>query len=69
LALIVRVENDADIFDRDDNRQRPDDERQGTKKIVIVRRFIERGGVDIEGARAYIAVDDANVLIGKTITG
>jgi hypothetical protein len=69
LTLIVRVENDADVFDRHNNRQRPDDEREGTKKVVIAWRLFECGGVDIERACANITVDDPSTLKSKTITG
>jgi hypothetical protein len=69
LSLVVRVENDADVFDCYDNCQSPDDERQSTKKVVIARRFVERRGVDIERARRDITVYDANGLVSKAVMG
>lgn len=35
LPFIVRVQHNDNIFDCDDNGKRPDDDRQGTKEVIV----------------------------------
>jgi hypothetical protein len=64
LAPIVGPENEHDIFDRDDERQRPHDQRENAKNIrprcdPAAGRCVQRLAERVDGAGADVAVNDA----------
>ena len=66
LALVVGAQQDDDVFERDDDDQRPEDQRQHAEHRVAGRRAVgaDRGdhrfAEGVERARADVAVDDAD---------
>jgi hypothetical protein len=65
LAFIIGKEHDTDIFDRNDQCQCPDDERQGSQEIIIRWLRGECGREDIERTCPNITVDDTSGLVCK----
>jgi hypothetical protein len=65
-AFIVGAEQDEHVFDGDDEEQRPDDERQNAQDHRLGRALAATGrrqhgfAQGIEGARADVAIDDAD---------
>ena len=61
LAAVVGAHDDEDVFDRDDQHQRPDDQRERAEDRVLaqIAEIDERLAHGIERRGADIAVDDA----------
>ena len=61
LAVVLRAQNQDGVFDRDDQRQRPDDERNCAERVLgRMRRGDAKNLVHrIEGRSADVAIDDA----------
>ena len=66
-ALVVGPEHDQDVLDRDDQDQRPQDQRQDAEDVVARRRRagrhrrrVQRLAEGVERAGADVAVDDAD---------
>lgn len=62
-AFIVSEQDDANVLDRDDQGKGPDDERKSAEQIIIRWLGTKCTRVDIERARANVAVDDSNRLV------
>lgn len=67
LPLIVCIQNDQDIFDCHDDRERPNDNGERSEEVIEGRGLGECGGVDIERAGTNVTVNDTSRLICKTI--
>ncbi len=61
LAVVLRAQDQDGVFDRDDERQRPDDERNGAERVLgrMRRRDAKNLVHRVEGRSADVAVDDA----------
>ena len=64
LALVVGAQHEGDIFDRDDDRQRPEDQRQHAEHLLgrgrrAAGRGMQRLAQRIDRAGADVAIDDA----------
>ena len=64
LAVVVGAQHEGDVFDGDDDRQRPEDQRQHAENLLgrgrrATGRRMQRLAQRIDRARADVAIDDA----------
>ena len=61
LAVVLRLQHEEGVFDRDDKGQRPDHERNGAERVLwrARRRNAENLVHRVERGRADVAIDDA----------
>ena len=63
LALVICSEDDKDVLDANHQSHGPDDEREGSEKVLVRGIGAEGRRVDVKRTGSNIAIDDASGLV------